>query len=431
MSFLRNLFPKSNEPLVWLASFAIVTMALGLFGGNRLIAASHVLVAITLIYGGFTSSMGPPEIKRISGSLWALVALVVAMTLSVIINWSGYDSPLQDFKKIRYELVTLVLCLFFPFRSIFEKESVLVKWVWWGGFGAAALITVLGILVSKTDLEPLYHLLGAKPVMRYRVGGVSGTVMTYAYSAQFFVLALVSVLTLKFRRIEGFCLVRGSFEVILCVLILLILSAGLFWSQSRGALLGALVGLGVLVFLARLKVLYVGAVILLVSLGIYIQTNSTRLKADPFKHETVRFSQWRAASLAFLDNPLFGLGHRQFEKKSADLKEGYRLPADRIDETYFNGHAHSNYLEAFASTGLLGGLSLLAFITFWFKEAWEYFYSRVCFIPIIVAFFVSGFFENTFTDSEVLHVVLFLYFLSRVVIEYEKTARTGCFGRIC
>lgn len=94
------------------------------------------------------------------------------------------------------------------------------------------------------------------------------------------------------------------------------------------------------------------------------------------------------------------MGFRNFEHQAAELKEKIALRPDTIrlkKGVYLNRHARNNYLEAFASTCVLGGL----------------------------AFLVSGMLENTFYDSEVLNVVPVFHLCSQVVMteEVKKVAR--------
>ena len=128
-------------------------------------------------------------------------------------------------------------------------------------------------------------------------------------------------------------------------------------------------------------------------------------------NDTARVGIWKAATLSFLDNPLFGLGHRQLEKQTIELKKRYGMPPDYRGK-YLSFHAHNNYLEAFASNGIFGGLAFFAFCLFWFYELYRSSHAKLYFLPIVVGFFVSGLFENTFTDSEVLHTIMLLYFFS-------------------
>lgn len=122
------------------------------------------------------------------------------------------------------------------------------------------------------------------------------------------------------------------------------------------------------------------------------------------------------------------MGFRNFEHQAAELKEKFALRPDTIrlkKGVYLNRHARNNYLKAFAPTCVLGGLAFLGFFYSWLLECCNSGSHREFFTPIVAAFLVSGMFENTFYDSEVLNVVLVFYLCSQVVMteEVKQVAR--------
>jgi O-antigen ligase len=109
--------------------------------------------------------------------------------------------------------------------------------------------------------------------------------------------------------------------------------------------------------------------------------------------------------------------------RSVELKKRYGIERDPgfIDNGgYLRGHAHNNYLEALASTGIFGGLAFLAFCVYWTGEALRSRYAFI-FVPLIAAFLVSGLFTNTFFDSETLNCILLLYLFSQWTFRWEET----------
>ncbi|MEI7441198.1 MAG: O-antigen ligase family protein, partial [bacterium] len=123
-----------------------------------------------------------------------------------------------------------------------------------------------------------------------------------------------------------------------------------------------------------------------------------------------RLSQYKVAESMFLERPFLGVGFRAIEEKSAEYKDKYF-----IDQKQFNGHAHNNFLELAASTGLLGLIVFLFWIFFWIKEI--VFLKdplQVFYFSIIVAFVVSGLFQSTIIDSEFVFSFFALYGLSKV-----------------
>src|SRR5690606_13348736 len=94
----------------------------------------------------------------------------------------------------------------------------------------------------------------------------------------------------------------------------------------------------------------------------------------------------------------------------------------------FTGHAHNNYLEHLATTGILGLWCLLSFHFFWGLES----YRRQdplakLALPLVVSLSFSGLFQYTFGDGENLFFIMACYALSqypllRGVSQTEKQA---------
>jgi len=60
-----------------------------------------------------------------------------------------------------------------------------------------------------------------------------------------------------------------------------------------------------------------------------------------------RIGQWKTALAAFRDHPVLGVGYMNFEPLCSSIKEKYNIPPAN-----FCGHAHNNFLEMLATTGL-------------------------------------------------------------------------------
>mgnify|MGYP003330508379 FL=1 len=121
----------------------------------------------------------------------------------------------------------------------------------------------------------------------------------------------------------------------------------------------------------------------------------------------IRLSQYEASYKAFLEKPLTGWGYRNFEANAYDIKK-----RNGIDYAEFAGHAHNNYLEFLASTGIFGFISFCSFVLLWLYETYKRDdeFSELM-IPFLISFSISGLFQNTINDGENMFVIMFVYSL--------------------
>lgn len=337
----------------------------------------------------------------------ALAAFVVCSSVSILANLGITDYPFNSLGKLRHPIMALLLAgmpwlVSRPFSEVWRRDSLV--WAWF-----VPLLLVVGVSLISWKLG--YHVLRGREVANFvRVSGFYGQVMTFAYSLQFSFIALAAFFVepgawRSFTRVPRWVSV-----------VFLLLSGGvLYLTYTRGAMLGAATGLAAIAVLRSWKLCVLLMLIGLAAAAVARIDSARYLSLE----NDIRAGQWKAASLCFLERPLFGLGFRNFEIYSAELKERYGFKKDLIRERgkpprhdYFQGHAHNNYLEAFASTGVFGGLSFLLFCWFWLRESLRNPY-RLVLAPLVVAFLVSGLFENTFFDSEVLNCILLVWLASK------------------
>lgn len=427
----------------------LVITCLGSYFGNVFIAAGHVFLLLAL---GCQLTVAWKErragVKRSQEpnprlSAWFLVALLAAIIASILVNLKQIEEPLAVLKKARYHVIWVGLLLTPGLRNLFFRRiEGWAPWLLLAWLLSLSLATLSGMAGVLTGYNPLLLAPEAYPT---RVAGVSTMVMTYAYSVQFSVLLLASLYVLGKDVRNWLYQRRGWLEAV--VLSSLVLSAlGLYFSYTRGALVGALAG-GVCLLLTQWRSLGIQArkmaigtaAIIVLAGGMLAWTQGSRyVSMEALKADSVRVCQWKAAWLTFLEHPWFGLGYRQFEQKCVALKKSHGMEPDLVVnrngkkvQVYFSGHAHNEYLEALASTGIFGALAFLGFCACWFREALKGKLTRALFLPVIVAYLLSGCVQNMFTDSEVLNFLLFLYFLSQVVLDWEELkSSSGAGGRL-
>ncbi|MBT7668896.1 MAG: O-antigen ligase family protein, partial [Bdellovibrionales bacterium] len=203
--------------------------------------------------------------------------------------------------------------------------------------------------------------------------------------------------------------------------------AGMVLSLTRGAILSYLLSAPILLWRYSKRVFWIAVgivTIILVSIFITISTmnyssNSTARLFQPINStsNTVRISQYLAAWHAFIENPLTGVGFRNFEKHSCKIKKKHQL-----SHQDWCGHAHNNLLELLAGAGILGFLFLLLFHIFWFMESLA---RQDIWGPLlatsVAGFFLSGLFQSTIIDGENMFVVMFLYGIGQVQTRWSKS----------
>jgi len=189
---------------------------------------------------------------------------------------------------------------------------------------------------------------------KYEKGRVSGT-LVYPNALAGLVLlllpvalALIWMITRKLRSLV--CIAAMGLTLFLGL-------GGLFWSGSKSGWLLAL-AIGVLSLL-RLKwprqlkwlvvILIVGGGLTLFGLRFqnYFAKGATSVSA--------RLDYWRAATRTTIDHPALGTGPGSFQRPYSELKR---------PESEMARLVHNDYLEQFSDSGLVGGITYLAWVGF-------------------------------------------------------------------
>lgn len=151
------------------------------------------------------------------------------------------------------------------------------------------------------------------------------------------------------------------------------IAAGAYIGHSRGAWLALTVAtsLSMLVTKRHTGISYIKIVLVVGALavaGTICTTHKTELDAaqhDRYGQSTnSRLAMWQSTIHMIKDHPLkgvgFGLWHIEYPN--------YRVKSD-TDSAGF--HAHNDYLEAFASGGIIGGVAVLAIPALWVLGLWR------------------------------------------------------------
>ncbi len=399
----------------------------GIGGGAKPVAVGQIFVFLAVMKAFFERRGKALSWSSLPPSAWCLVAFVLVSVLSIFANLPVIDAPLEHLGKLRYfAVVPVIVAMPWLARELlpvrWRRDSLVLAWIVPLAFAAS-----IGLIAFASGNHPLR---GEDLVDIRRVSGLYGQVMTFAYSLQFSVLALAAFF-LSPRLWNA--LTRVPWWIAAAMLLLSVVA--LYFTYTRGAMLGVVAGLLVLAMRRSWKLGLTlslagaaGMALLVLNADRESGENADRGSRYLQTDSAIRLGQWRAASLSFLERPVFGWGYRNFELQSASLKERYGFEKDVVRKRgqprqviYFQGHAHNNVLESFASMGVAGGISFLAFALSWLREAWRSRHGHLL-APPVVAFLVSGMFENTFFDSEVVNCLLLLYLITQWARDAEGAA---------
>ena len=281
--------------------------------------------------------------------VFPLAALALVVSAQWLFHWtaSGFST------RNELELTLSMLILFFLAAQAFRTLSDWRTFAWFIML-LSFFVAGLGILQHLTFNGKLYWF----REMRY--GGVPfGPFVNRNHFAGFVELVLpMSLVPLLAGR------VRRERVVIVSILAVIPLSA-LLLSASRGGIisLGAELTFLLLVLLLRRahgRQLYAGGIVLLMAFGLVSWLGVNQILSRFSTLETLEVSETKRASMRrgawniFLDHPVLGTG-------LGTLQQVYP-PYETLYDGKIVNHAHNDYLEILAETGILGGLCCAWFL---------------------------------------------------------------------
>ncbi len=384
--------------------WSLLVLAIGTYTSVSFSALSHILVVIP--GGYFTYKAFKEKRLNLDASALSLFALFIVIILSVLFNLDLVERPHKNILKAKYFLIAFLSI--FAFRETFanyldqKKIKILLKLFLF----ASALATVSGLIGLYTGFNPIKF---KDACHATRACGLFGMYMTYGYGVGF----LATILTAMVVYREKFKDWISSRWLIICWIISL---AGMVLSYARGAWIGFAIALP-FIFLRESKkkfflVILFGLIGAGALFGISEKVRETFTSPSRGESTIVRLSMYKAAFAAFKERPLFGYGYKNFEPNVAKIKAQHK-----IERPKNVGHAHNNFLEHLASTGIIGFIIVLLFHGLWTKES--YFDSGLLGIvtfPLLINFFISGQAQYTFGDGENLFFILGLFSLHKSIV---------------
>jgi len=364
--------------------------------------------------------------------VWPIGLFFLAGALSIVtaqdptLSFSGLKKIL---KAIVFFWVINALTLtrpleFFAFLSQRLKNSKIGKFIetWIESLkNAGPLNFLIGIMIAGGVSAAGYGIIQAftqQPAIWSRAGvhGTLSNIMTYSV-----IMMLIASLTLA-RVLFG---PRNSKTILIGALVFF--GGAITLTMIRQAWLGFFVAASFLFFI-RKKVLILGPILLvglILIFGPHVIAKRLKSIIDPQQasnHERIMLLE--AGWDVFKDYPLTGCGFKCL------LVVADQYPQHPILQTY--KHLHSNILQIAVDTGAIG---LVAWISIWVlyfvhlirrsrqihpdaNDRWVIFGSAAA----VIAFLVSGMFENNFYDSEIIILVYFIMALPFVDFKNNKSS---------
>lgn len=384
---MRYLFEMNK-----LTTAALFFLAVGIFTSVSILSGYQILFAIPLLY--YTLMAFKNKNYRVPKSAWFLLAFMGIALISLLVNYDLLPKPGKNFGRLKYYL--------FGFGGIF----VLRVWLKETNDKTKLFLTntfLVAIAVAGAYATYTFFTNGEG-----RARGFTDT-LRYGYGSGMLLLTLLGCVLHREKIQSWFNWRLGIFALILGF-------SGLWFTYTRGALLGFLCGLPfVLYYYKRTLGLTLGGLAFLGVLGlgtVYLfgsgNYNSRFLMSKNNASDNIRRSQWKAAIIATKEKPFLGYGLSNYHSQLNRIKHQYDLDAKH----YNDAHSHNLFLEVASGTGLIGLFFFLGWVLSW---AWEVFREgkliRALIIPFGVAFVASSQFEVTF-DANNASMIFFIYALS-------------------
>jgi O-antigen ligase len=380
---------KTLSPMIYAS---LMVLALGLVTSTTLLSLTHILMIIPALY-----FITKADYKTFSKSAWLLLALAVVIILSVVVNQDiavkGYK-PMFKSKYFLFGFISIAPLTWY-FKNYFNEKKI--SYLLYALCIATTVATISGLIGMQTGYNPLL----GKLVEQTRNSGLFGMLMNYAHNLSYFQIIIFGLLLYR-DQIKKYININFLFIVFLINLF------GLYMTFTRGAWLGFLAGIP-FYFFKKNKKWFLGAVVLIVLTGFiaYFAAGKSMYRKD---YDASRIGQWQASVAAFKERPVFGYGYLNFEEHAVEIKHRYDLLVPD-----FRGHAHNNFFEILASTGLLGLICFVGWLWFWFKEMLDRndVISNMG-LPFIIVFVVGGLTQSTISLGINLFFIMSAYSLTQI-----------------
>ena len=377
--------------MIKLTTAALIFLAAGLMTSVSILGGFQVLFALSAAY--FTFITVKNKQFKLPTSAYFLMGFAIIAALSLIINADVVPRFSKNFSGIKYLLFGILGI--FVFNHWLPLASEKAKKIVCGTF-------FLSLIVAGS-----YALYQCFIQGQERTTGLTET-MRYGYGSGMILLSLISAI-LNRKKISSW------FDVRFAIVAFIFGFVGMYLTYTRGALLGFLCGLPIVLYFYKPKLgLTLGSLamgIVFTLGGFYLfgsgNYNSRFLVNSQNGSDMIRRSQWESALIATSERPILGYGFENFTSQIKRIKEENNLYA----KDYLM-HSHNQFLEVSSGTGIVGLFFFLGWLVFWAYESLKSTHLvRALVVPFGVAFFVSSQFEVTL-NANISSMIFIVYAIS-------------------
>ncbi len=274
--------------------------------------------------------------------------LLSSMVLSNLYTGQG------TYSKLKYYIIPFLFV-----ASIYQYGPKLSK-VW-----IKRIIFWFLVLSAISSFVGIIQILFHYNIIKFQVdtyprnqGALMGGAMYYSYP-----IAIICSMTLA--AILHYKKFREYVDIKLLVITLVINLIGLYYSYTRGAILGFLAGIPFLIYYTHKKIFYTAFIIGIISASslAYIVVNQIDLGIYRFEakeSDLFRVSLFKTGLGMFEKKPIFGYGVRVFQDECKAIQEELD-----IKPRFCANHSHNQFIDALAMTGIFGGITYLLFFGAW------------------------------------------------------------------
>lgn len=385
-----------------LTTAALAMLAIGIFTSVSILSAFQILFAICVVYYTYRA-FKENNLKLPKSSYW-LIAFIIVATISLLINLEYIPKPSKNFGRLKYYIYGLggIFVLKYWLTEASDKVKKNLTNLFFVTISVTAVVGLAKFFILKQE----------------RVEAFTDT-LRYGYGTGMLLVLIVGGILHREK-------IKGWFDYRLAIVSFVLCFFSLYFTYTRGALLGFFCGLPlVLFFYSRKLGLTLGGLsvaLVLTLAGFYLfgsgDYGSRFLINKNNNSDVTRRSQWKAAIIATQEKPVLGWGLSNFHSQLKRIKNDYDLDK----KNYNDAHAHNLFLEIASGTGLVGLFLFLGWVISWAIESFKaQGLVRAFIVPFGAAWVISSQFEVTF-DANNASMIFFLYSISSAIGMMKKNA---------